>query len=169
MLSWTPILILAVIGLMIFWRRYRSFGTYLAAAFLAFYYVIAIQPTWDGMSSFGSRYFVSLSPLFVLGLSAFFDWLARSWRERPAAIFAFCTTAFLVVWNLGLVFQWGVHLIPSRGPISFRAAAYNQVAVVPREAARSMESYVMRRHQLMNRIEEEDVHHLKSSATDGNK
>jgi hypothetical protein len=169
MLSWTPILILAVIGLVIFWRRDRSFGTYLAAAFLAFYYVIAIQPTWDGMSSFGSRYFVSLSPLFVLGLSAFLDWIARFWRERPAVILASCTTAFLVIWNLGLVFQWGVHLIPARGPISFRDAAYNQVAVVPREAARTVESYVMRRHQLMNRIEEEDVHHLKSSAADGNK
>lgn len=169
MLSWTPILILAVIGLMIFWRRDRLLGTYLAAAFLAFYYIIAIQPTWDGMSSFGSRYFVSLSPLFVLGLAASFDRLARSWRERPASILATCATAFLITWNLGLIFQWGVHLIPARGPISFREAAYNQVAVVPRVAAHTVESYIMRRHQLMNRIEEEDVHQLKPSSADGNK
>jgi hypothetical protein len=163
LLSWTPILILALIGFLMFcWQR-GSFGAYLFVAFLAFYYVISIQPTWDGMSSFGSRYFVSMTPLFVLGLSAFFDWLARSWLTRPAHILAACVTLSLILWNLGLIFQWGTHLIPARGPISWRVAAYNQVAVVPVEATRTLETYLTRRKQLMRHLEEQDVEHLKSS------
>jgi len=163
LVSWTPILILALLGLVLFSERDPSFGAYLLTAFLAFYYVISIQPTWDGMSSFGSRYFVSLTPLFILGLAAFFDGLARYWQARPARIVATSTTLFLILWNLGLIFQWGMHLIPARGPISFREAAYNQVAVVPPVAARSVKSYFLRRHQLMNRIEDEDIHQLKST------
>jgi len=56
-----------------------------------------------------------------------------------------------------------MHLIPARGPISFRDAAYNQVAVVPPVAARTVKNYFLRRHQLMNRIENEDIHQLKST------
>ncbi|MFZ0431929.1 MAG: glycosyltransferase family 39 protein, partial [Candidatus Acidiferrales bacterium] len=167
MVSWTPILILALVGLVLFYQRDHSFGAYLLVAFLAFYYVISIQPTWDGMSSFGSRYFVSLSPLFILGVAAFFDRLARFCQGRPTRVLANSATLFLILWNLGLIFQWGVHLIPARGPISFREAAYNQVAVVPPEAVRTVKNYFLRRHQLMNHIEEEDVHQLKSGAPEG--
>jgi len=164
MLSWTPILALALIGLIRFYRRDRFFGTCLLMTFLAFYYVISIQPTWDGMSSFGSRYFVSLSPIFILGLATFFDFLARAWRARPARILAACTTSLLILWNVGLIFQWGVHLIPARGPISIREAAYNQVTAVPAGAVHTVKNYFIRRQQLMNHIEDEDVHQLTPSA-----
>ncbi len=163
MLSWTPILLFALIGLALFCRHDLAFGAGLLMAALAFYYVISVQPTWDGMSSFGSRYFVSLTPVFILGLTAFLDWLAHAWQARPAQILATSVTSFLILWNLGLIFQWGMHLIPARGAISFRDAAYNQVAVVPPVAARTLKSYFLRRHQLMNHIEAEDVHQLKST------
>jgi hypothetical protein len=167
MLSWTPILILALIGLVLFRRSDKAFAAYAIAAFLLFYFVIALHPDWDGMSSFGNRFFVSLTPLFILGLAAFFDWLARAWQERRAAIAATALTAFLIVWNLGLVFQWGVHLIPARGPISWRDAAYNQVAVVPVDATRTLKSYLTHRKQLMHHIEEQDVQHIKSAEPAG--
>jgi len=67
----------------------------------------------------------------------------------------------LALWNLGLVFQWGTHLISTRGPISWREAAYNQIAVVPAEATQTMLNYLTRRRQLMDRIEEEDVRQLQ--------
>ncbi len=68
----------------------------------------------------------------------------------------------LIVWNLGLMFQWGMHLIPDRGPIAWRDAAYNQVAVVPAQAAQSVRNYFLGRRQLMERIEKQDVRGLKS-------
>ena len=97
-------------------------------------------PTGTACRPSAVRFFISLTPLFILGLAAFFDWLAQVWQERRAAVWASTVTALLIVWNLGLVFQWGTHLIPARGPISWRDAAYNQVAVVPVEATRTIES-----------------------------
>ena len=65
------------------------------------------------------------------------------------------------------MFQWGIHLIPARGPISWRDAAYNQVAVVPIRATRTLANYLTQRRQLMRQIEEEDVKHLKSQSDGG--
>ena len=110
---------------------------------------------------------MGLTPLFVLGLAALVDRLARAWQERRAAILAWSATAVLIVWNLGLMFQWGMHLIPDRGPISWRDAAYNQVAVVPAQAAHSMRNYFLGRRQMMERIEQQDVHGLKPGQPQG--
>lgn len=161
LLTWTPILILALIGLARFQSVDRRFATYLIVVFVSFYVLISLHPDWDGLSSYGSRFFVSLTPLFILGLAAFFDWLGRVWHGRHIAVFASATTVLLILWNLGLVFQWGTHLIPARGPISWRSAVHNQVAVVPLQAAHTVTNYLTRRKQLMGRIEEEDIQKLK--------
>ena len=76
---------------------------------------------------------------------------ARSWS----------LTAALIAWNLGLIFQWGMHLIPARGPISWRDAAYNQVAVVPAQTARALKAYLTGRGRLMDHIEQEDLQQIK--------
>jgi hypothetical protein len=61
------------------------------------------------------------------------------------------------------MFQWGMHLVPERGPISWRDAAYNQVNVVPEEAATMLKAYLTGRGALMERIEQRDVQELKRS------
>lgn len=161
MFSWTPILILAVSGLIIFTRTDLRFAVYLITAFVLFYALIAFYPDWDGLSSFGNRFFISLTPVFVLGLASFYDWLSRTLANRHSYAISTVATLVLILWNLGLVFQWGTHLIPVRGPISFGEAAYNQVMVVPREGGRELKSYIVRRHQMMNQIEQQDINQLK--------
>jgi hypothetical protein len=165
--SWTPILILSVVGLFLLRRYDQDLSGYSIAIFAVFLYLIGCYADWDGLSSFGNRFFVSLTLLFVLGLATFFDWLTRAWQERRAAILSSSATAVLVVWNLGLIFQWGMHLIPPRGPVSWRDAAYNQVAVVPAEAARSLRGYLTHRREMMDRIEEKDVNQIKSQQPEG--
>jgi hypothetical protein len=165
--TWTPILIPAVAGLF-FLRKYdRNLSLYSVAVFGAYLYAIGCYEDWHGIASFGNRFFVSLTVLFIMGLASFFDWLARALELRRATTLASSMTAALIVWNLGLVFQWGMHLIPPRGPISWRDAAYNQFAVVPSQATRAIEGYLMRRKQLMGHIEEEDVKQLKSQPAEG--
>ena len=65
------------------------------------------------------------------------------------------------------MFQWGMHLIPDRGAISWRDAAYNEIVVVPAQAAQSMRNYLLARRQMMERIEHQDVHGLKSTESQG--
>jgi hypothetical protein len=164
LLSWTPILAFALIGLFLLRRQDQMLSLCSLAAFAIYLYAIGCYADWAGISSFGNRFFVSLTPLFILGLAALFDWLAFAWTERSAAVLAGSLTALLILWNLGLIFQWGVHLIPARGPISWRDAAYNQVEVVPAQVARTLRRYMVGRKELMNRIEDQDVKHLREHA-----
>lgn len=160
--SWTPILMASVAGLIVLWRYDRAFSALSIGVFCAFLYTVGCYADWDGLASFGNRFFISLTPFFVVGLAALFDWLARTWQPGRAAFLARGVTAALVLWNLGLIFQWGMHLIPPRGAISWRDAAYNQAAVVPQEAASAMKAYFTRRSKLMQHIERTDVKELKS-------
>src|SRR5882757_1498314 len=148
--AWTPILLLAIVGLFFFWRREPLVGTPLLAAFLAFYVFIACYPDWAGISSYGNRFFVSLTAFFILGLAVFFDRAAQLFRSRRAALAAAC--ALLTVfafWNVGLIFQWGSHLIPARGPISFSEMAHNQFFVVPSQLSADLQRYLFKRKALM--------------------
>jgi hypothetical protein len=77
LLAWTPILILSVIGLVFFWRRNPAVGGPFFAAAFAFYLFIASYPDWAGISSYGSRFFVSLPSSSYSGLAVFLDPAAK--------------------------------------------------------------------------------------------
>jgi hypothetical protein len=164
--SWTPVVFLSLVGLFFLRKTDPSLGLYSILVFAAFLYVIGSYQDWNGLSSFGNRFFVSLTAIFVLGLSGFISYVARVVSERRIVVFAPAVAAVLILWNLGLVFQWGTHLIPTRDPISWREAAYNQVAVVPVRVAGTLKRYLTGRKQLMGNIEDQDVHQLKSHHPD---
>ena len=163
LLSWTPLLLFAILGLFAFWRSQPRTGAAFLAAALAFYYFMASYPDWAGISSYGSRFFVSLTVFFVLGLGVFLEGCASLFRSRRAAVVA-CSAvlACFVLWNAGLMFQWGAHLIPARGPISFREMARNQFLVVPRQLTAQLQTYLFRRRALMEQIEDRDLEQLKN-------
>lgn len=163
-LLWTPVLIFSVIGLALFVRRERYIGGLLLSVFVLYVYVIGCYQDWDGISSFGNRFFVSLTPVFLIGLAVFFDWLSKAVEFRRAVWAAGIATAMLILVNFGLMFQWGMHLIPPRGPISWRTAAYNQVTIVPEMATGMVKSYLSGRSRLMNRIEQQDVRELQAGS-----
>jgi hypothetical protein len=165
--SWTPILLAAIAGLFLLWRRDRELAVCLILVFAALLYTIGCYENWDGLSSFGNRFFITLTPVFVLGLAALFDWLEYACGQRRAGILSASGMAVLIVWNLGLIFQWGTHLIPVRGPISWRDTAYNQFAVVPTEASQTVRNYLTHRKGLMDQIEQEDKDQLKTQREQG--
>jgi MFS family permease len=164
LLAWTPILLLAIVGLFFFWRREPLVGAPLLAAFLAFYVFISCYPNWDGISSYGNRFFVSLTQLFILGLAVFFDRAAQLFPSRRAAFAAACALlAVFTLWNAGLIFQWGSHLIPARGPVSFSEIAHNQFFVVPRQLPADLQRYLLKRKALMQQIEDRDIQQLEKN------
>jgi hypothetical protein len=161
--SWTPILLLATIGIFFFHKFDKMFAYSLMVSTVVFYAVVALHLSWDGLSSYGNRFFISLTPIFILGLATLFDFVAHQMKHRRAAILCAAATSALVLWNLGLMYQWGTHLIPVRGPISFRDATYNQFAVVPMRAGRTLVGYFTRRKIFMKHVEQEDLNQLKQS------
>jgi hypothetical protein len=160
--SWTPLLLLAIAGLILFkWREPRV-GAPLLAAALAFYVFIACYPDWAGISSFGNRFFVSLTPLFILGLSVLLQRVASLFRSQRAAVAAVSLVlAAFVLWNAAFMLQWGEHLIPPRGPISWSEMVHNQFSVVPRQITAHLENYLFHRHDLMRQIEDRDIDEMK--------
>ncbi len=160
--SWTPILALAVVGLFLFVFYDRRLAWYLGIVGLAFYFVISCYVNWDGLSSFGNRFFISMGPVFILGLAALFDRLGRLMASDRRAVFI-ATFAIMIsaVWNIAFIFQWGDHLIPVRGPISWRTMTYNQFYVVPVRIWNTAEGYFFSRERLLNEIEQKDMQQLK--------
>ncbi|HYL64310.1 MAG TPA: hypothetical protein VE077_16980 [Candidatus Methylomirabilis sp.] len=164
LLSWTPILLFALVGLIVFWRSVPRVGAAFLLIFLAFYYFIASYPDWAGISSYGNRFFVSLTPLFIVGLAFLLDRFSRFFRTpRVAHVVSSLFLAFFVIWNAGLMFQWGAHLIPARGPISFPEMIHNQFTAVPKQLATQLESYFLHRKTMMQQIEQRDLEQLKSN------
>lgn len=162
--SWTPLLAFAILGLVFFAFRLPKVGVPLLTALIAFYLFISIYPDWAGISSFGNRFFVSLTALFILGLGYLLELVAdRLARPRAAFAFSSAVLACFVLWNLGLIYQWGVHLVPVRGPVSFRAVAYNQVFVVPTRFISTVHTYFFRRSDLMHQIENKDLQEINHS------
>jgi hypothetical protein len=84
--SWTPVVALAVIGLVPLMRRDRDIGV-AAIVFLAIsWYVNASVVDWWAGEAFGGRRFVGCFPVFVLGTAALFE----RWQARPRTLAAVC-------------------------------------------------------------------------------
>jgi hypothetical protein len=164
-LTWTPILLLAIIGLVFVPRRARVLTSYLSAAAAAFFYLISCYPYWNGTASFGNRYLISLTPIFIFGLALFLQRVAGLFHSSR---FVFPTAASLIVlfilWNAGFIFQWGAHLIPARGPVSLAEVAHNQFFVVPRELSTDLRRYFFKRKDLMRQIEQRDIQELQKDS-----
>jgi len=165
LLSWTPILGFAIAGLFLAPRAARSLALVLAISAMGFYYVISSYPYWHGMASFGNRFFISLTPIFIFGLALLFQRFAEFFRSGTSAFIAASSLVLvLILWNLGFIFQWGAHLISPRGPVSFSQVAYNQVFVVPRQISTDLRRYLFKRKVLMQQIEQKDIEQLQKEA-----
>ncbi len=165
LLSWTPLLLFAILGVFLFARKFSRIGVPIACAVIAYYYFIALYPDWAGISSFGNRFFVSLTAFFILGLAMFLQFLVDRFRSAKTAYAA--TSVLLicfVAWNVGLMFQWGSHMIPARGPVSWGAVVHNQFVEVPRQLSGLVQDYLFRRKDLMRRIEQRDLQQMKEQS-----
>jgi len=173
---WTPVLLFAVIGLVWLWRRDRYIGATLMLTFAVFFYVVASYQNWHGLSSFGNRFFVSFTPIFVLGLALFLEksqaFLSRvTMQQGPSnsliSIFSvrpsivYFGLVLLSLWNIGLAYQWGANLIPNRGPVDFAVVARNQTMLVPQRAVGFILRYLTSREQVMQEVERQDLMELK--------
>jgi hypothetical protein len=165
LLAWTPLLAISLLGIGLLARRRPEIGVPVLTASVAFYLFFALYPDWAGISSYGNRFFVSLTAIFIVGLAVALEQFAGLFRrERVAVMVSSAILGVFVLWNLGLIYQWGTHLIPARGAISFHQAAYNQVYVVPRQLNSQLKAYIFRRGDLMRQIEQRDVEQLKKEA-----
>jgi hypothetical protein len=131
LLSWAPVLWLALGGLPGFARRAPAFGLPLVAALFLTLYVNASVSDWWAGASFGSRRFDGALPLFALGLAAALARLVPLVARRPLLSASLMLMPF-VSWNFLLMGVYFEGAIPPDGPASFRQAASDALELVYR-------------------------------------
>ena len=160
--AWTPLILLACIGFIPLIRRCPPIGWRCVGTFLIFWYVIASFQNWHGQSSFSNRFFLSLTPLFVLGFSALLKEIREKTTSRPKlrTLVPICIL-LLSLWNWGFIFQWGTNMIPNRGPISWSVMIRNQFTEVPIRVLQIARGFITDRMSIMKEIEKQDVEEIK--------
>jgi hypothetical protein len=101
--SWTPVVALSVVGLATVCLRQRALGLPLAVVLLVSWYVNAAVADWWAGEAFGARRFLSLFPLFVVGLAVWLQPVIGMVRPRLSRV---SVVVGMVALNLLLLFQY---------------------------------------------------------------
>jgi hypothetical protein len=129
-LSWSPLVVLALLGLPLVVRKLGWFAAGLILAGVIDFWINASLSDWWGGLAFGARRLTDQSLLLVLGFSATFSWL----RARAAAWVPVALVAAGAVWNALLLGQYYYILVNDIGPSwgNFIANQFRAVVYVPR-------------------------------------
>ena len=114
--TWTPGLLLAVVGLAAYLRRWPALSGASLAVLLATAWLNGSLADWWGSDAYGGRRFDVVVPFLAAGLAAMLDLCRRAPLAAPAALLA-----AMALWNIGLVNLF------RRGGVT-EAAALEQVA-----------------------------------------
>jgi hypothetical protein len=113
--SWHPVLLIGLLGLILFWKE-RPFVT--AAFFGVFLFQLILNTAvddWWASWSFGHRRFISLLPIFTLGLGLVLERISKRWF-----IGAIVILILLSVWNQLFIYQYQHALISRSEALSFQ-------------------------------------------------
>ena len=129
---WSPLLLVATAGLAyLVWRRRDATVVLLALSLLLQVWINGAVESWTQAGAFGSRRFLSSTPIFAWGLAALLAAVpARRLRLAGLAL-VLCGW-----WNVGLMVQFGLRLM-DRQRLEWPRVAVNQVTEVPRHLARA--------------------------------
>jgi hypothetical protein len=148
---WTPLAILAVVGLVLLWRSVsrepgagpsvpRRIGACMLLMLVLQVYVSGSVESWTVAGAFGQRRFVGATILLVVGLAAL-------WRAVPAGSPRLATAivaGIAIWWNIGLMTLFGAGLM-DRQRLDLRQNIYDVFVTVPRAAPTLFYRYVFDR------------------------
>jgi hypothetical protein len=127
LMTWTPVVLLALLGLFLLWRQDKLLSVAFGTAFVVETYLLGSFSTWFGGAAFGMRRFINCTVIFVVGLAA----LVNALQTRvPRPILAGAGAA-LIVWNLFFIVQFVTGMVPRQQPVDMLEMARNQFMGVP--------------------------------------
>lgn len=113
--TWTPIIILAVLGFIPLYKKNKKMMLCLLTTFLLQLYFYSCTGYEAG--SYGARHFVSSSPIFVLTLAAFIE--SRVNRRPKEYFWSLFIFIGLLIWNFLSIIQYTLKFIPHDCSISW--------------------------------------------------
>lgn len=125
LLFWHPGLMLALAGLLIPSLMREKLVCF--TAFFAQLWIVSAWSIWWAGASFGQRMFISSLPFLAFGAGALFHSAARIGLWLRLLILV------LILWNFGLIVQYGTGMIPRQTGVEFRQLLYNNFVRIPRK------------------------------------
>jgi len=126
LILWSPIAYAAFVGVVrCALRREAAVGVPILVVGAAQLYIVGSWGGWDGGASFGARLLVGATPLWMLGVAALID----AFRQPRRRLWFGLAGGVLVMWNLLLMAQYIVGLVPHAGRIDVPELLRNQVRV----------------------------------------
>ena len=129
---WTPLAVLALVGLFILLRRLAAGHRQIAVCVMVMtamqIYIAGSVESWSVAGAFGQRRFVGLTPVLTLGVAALLTAVA------PRRLLSLLSTVALLAacwWNVGLIAQFGAGMM-NRQKLEPSRIAYNTFVVMPR-------------------------------------
>ena len=121
---WHPLLLTGFVGLLIpkihiKWRIFALTG------FFAQVWIIGSWSHWWAGASFGHRMFISSLPLLAVGMALLMQTYPKFRRWMPALVIVF------LLWNFGLIVQYGAGLIKRDQPVSWAEMARHNFISIP--------------------------------------
>ena len=120
--SWSPVLIFAAVGFLLFVRREPRIGIPLALLLAGVTYVNSSVGDWWAGGAFGARRFDSAIPILAMGLASANVALLALVRRRPAIVAGFLLLGFILM-NVLLMEQYRKGRLPADGNISWEVAS----------------------------------------------
>ena len=121
---WTPILFLGFVGLFYLKKYKYRFIT----IFLLNLLIVGSWSYWYGGQSFSNRLFVNVIPILMFGGCAL---LERLNKKIDFGYLLFICSLF-ILWNLGLIIQYGSRMISSEALVPITDIIYNNFITVPK-------------------------------------
>jgi hypothetical protein len=141
---WSPLLLLAVGGLAVAVVRRRDVPTLLLSLALVLQvWINGSVESWTQAGAFGSRRFVSATPVFAWGLAA----LIGLGLPRIGSLTTAALLAVTVWWNVSLMVQFGLKLMDRQG-LEWPRVAVAQISEVPRRAGGALWLFFTDRERL---------------------
>jgi hypothetical protein len=105
---WSPIVLVALVGMIVLIRRNPRLGLALIVGFLLTWYINGAIKTWTTAGSFGARRFLNCTPIFAVGLAYAYQGLLDATRGRGWGWRALVPVLSLlgISWNVGLIVQF---------------------------------------------------------------
>ncbi|PKO16474.1 hypothetical protein CVU37_10865 [candidate division BRC1 bacterium HGW-BRC1-1] len=125
---WHPLLLLGFVGLLIpkLQMKWRIFAL---TGFFTQVWIIGSWSHWWAGASFGHRMFISSLPLLAVGIALLMQTFPRFNRWTPSLVILF------MLWNFGLIVQYGAGLIKRDQPVSWAEMARNNFISIPGKIA----------------------------------
>lgn len=142
LLTWHPVWLVGVVGLVLLARRIGRPGWALLGVFVAQLLLFGSVANWSGGMAFGQRRLLACLFVVVLGVAE----VVRRLRPRVAT----GLIAVLVWLNLSLLIQFATGMIPRQGSVSWSRIARNHVTEVPMRAWDVGRSYLFDRSALLD-------------------